>query len=124
MGCIKTRTPQTYGDADDQGGWRNGDVTGVGYMRSHESGGTMDTKWFKQLTRRAVSRKRRLHERSCRRVLPNAERKTDEKQSLFSRNLTENARARVCARYVKASGKQFYQKSDGREKEYRCDRHT
>ncbi len=58
------------------------------------------------------------------RVLPNAERETDEKQSLFSRNRTENARARVGARYVKASGKQFYQKSDGREKEYRGDRHT
>ena len=68
--------------------------------------------------------KRRLHERSCRRVLPNAEREPDEKQSLFSRNRTENARARVGARYVKASGKQFYQKSDGREKEYRCDRHS
>ena len=68
--------------------------------------------------------KRRLHERSCRRVLPCAERETDEKQRLFSRNRTENARARVGARYVKASGKQFYQKSDGREKEYRGDRHS
>ena len=27
-GVHKTRTPQTYGDADDQGGRRNGDVTG------------------------------------------------------------------------------------------------
>ena len=58
------------------------------------------------------------------RVLPNAERETGEKQSLFSRNRTENARARVGARYVKASGKQFYQKSDGRDKEYCGDRHT
>lgn len=55
-GVHKTRTPQNDGDADDQGGWRNGDVTGVGYMRSHESGETMDTKWFKPPTRRAVSR--------------------------------------------------------------------
>ena len=31
---------------------------------------------------------------------------------------------RVDTRYVKASGKQFYQKSDGREKEYRGDRHS
>ena len=67
--------------------------------------------------------KRRLHERSCRRVLPCAERETDEKQD-FLRNRTENARARVGARYIIASGKQFYQKSDGREKEYRGDRHT
>lgn len=57
------------------------------------------------------------------RVLPNAERETDEKQD-FLRNRTENARARVGSRYVKASGKQFYQKSDGREKEYRGDRHS
>ena len=51
--------------------------------------------------------KRSLHERSCRWVLPNAERETDEKKD-FLRNRTENARARVGARYVKASGKQFY----------------
>ena len=57
------------------------------------------------------------------RVLPCAERETGEKQD-FLRNRTENARARVGARYVKASGKQFYQKSDGREKEYRGDRHS
>ena len=57
------------------------------------------------------------------RVLPNAERETGEKQD-FLRSRTGTERARVGARYVKASGKQFYQKSDGREKEYRGDRHT
>ena len=67
--------------------------------------------------------KRRLHERSS----PGAAERGEgngRKTELFLRNRTENERARVGARYVKASGKQFYQKGDGREKEYRGDRHS
>lgn len=122
-GVHKTRTPQDDGDADDQGGRRNGDMAGVEYSAAMN----MAEQWTpngSNSQRGGLYRvKRRLHKRSCRRVLPNAERETDEKQD-FLRNRTENARARVGARYVKASGKQFYQKSDGREKEYRGDRHS
>ena len=123
MGCIKTRTPQNDGDADDQGDRRNGDVTGWDICVAMNPAEQWTPNGSNSQRGGLYRVKRRLHERSCRRVLPCAERETDEKQD-FLRNRTENARARVGARYVKASGKQFYQKSDGREKEYHCDRHT
>ena len=79
---------------EDQGGRRNGDVTGVGYSAAmnlaeqwtpngsnRQRGGLYRVKW-------------RLHERSCRRVLPNAERETDEKQSFFAQPDGKRAGAR------------------------------
>ena len=64
MGCIKTRTPQNDGDADDQGGWRNGDVTGVGYSAAMNLAEQWTPNGSNSQRCGLYRVKRRLHERS------------------------------------------------------------
>ena len=71
-GVHKTRTPQTYGDADDQCDRRNGDVTGVGYSAAMNPAEQWTPNGSNSQRGGLYRVKRRLHERSCRRVLPNA----------------------------------------------------